>query len=43
MSENGITHSFMSLLNNFDYDKYDVTAYVSAGANDTAAKTEFLN
>ena len=42
MSENGITHSFMSLLNNFDYDKYDVTAYVSAGANDTAAKNRVL-
>jgi CDP-glycerol glycerophosphotransferase (TagB/SpsB family) len=26
--QNGITHSFLSLLNNIDYDKYDVTAYL---------------
>lgn len=26
--QNGITHSFLSLLNNLDYDKYDVTAYL---------------
>lgn len=25
--QNGITHSFLSLLNNIDYDRYDVTAY----------------
>lgn len=26
--QNGITHSFLSLLENMDYDKYDVTAYL---------------
>lgn len=26
--QNGITHSFLSLLNNIDYNKYDVTAYL---------------
>lgn len=42
MSENGITHSFMSLLNNLDYDKYDVTAYVSATAKDKSAQNRIL-
>lgn len=26
--QNGITHSFLSLLNNIDYENYDVTAYL---------------
>lgn len=34
MLENGIVHSFLSLLNAFDYDEWDVTAYVSSYAND---------
>ena len=26
--QNGITHSFLSLLNNLNYDRFDVTAYL---------------
>ncbi|MDD3746249.1 MAG: glycosyltransferase [Anaerostipes sp.] len=43
MAENGITHSFMSLLNNFDYEKYDVTAYVSASNGDADALNRILS
>lgn len=34
MLENGIVHSFLSLLNAIDYDEWDVTAYVSMQGND---------
>lgn len=42
MDENGITHSFLSLLNCFDYDKYDVTVYVS-GPKSKAAEKRILS
>lgn len=35
MYENGVTHSFLSLLNSFDYSEWDVTAYVSRNVRDT--------
>lgn len=43
MSENGITHSFMSLLNNFNFEKYDVTAYVSASEKDALNRILEIN
>lgn len=42
MDENGITHSFLSLLNCFDYEKYDVTVYVS-GPKSKAAEKRILS
>ena len=34
MFENGIVHSFLSLLHAIDYEQWDVTAYVSVQGND---------
>ncbi|MBE5957555.1 MAG: glycosyltransferase [Lachnospiraceae bacterium] len=42
--QNGITHSFLSLLNNIDYDKYDVTAYLyEAITPDQEVRMEEIN
>lgn len=42
--QNGITHSFLSLLNNIDYDKYDVTAYLyEAVAPDQVVRMNEIN
>lgn len=42
--QNGITHSFLSLLNNIDYDKFDVTAYLyEAAAPDQVVRMNQIN
>lgn len=42
--QNGITHSFLSLLNNLDYDRFDVTAYLyEAVAPDQVVRMNQIN
>lgn len=42
--QNGITHSFLSLLNNIDYEKFDVTAYLyEAVAPDQVVRMNQIN
>ncbi len=42
--QNGITHSYMNLLNNIDYEKYDVTAYLyEAVADDQVERINEIN
>lgn len=42
--QNGITHSFLSLLNNMDYEKFDVTAYLyEAVASDQVVRMNQIN
>lgn len=43
MKDDKVTESFMSLMNQLDHDKYDVTAYVSASAKDEKGQQKILD
>lgn len=43
MKDDQATQAFMSLMNQMDHDKYDVTAYVSASAKDEKGQQKILD